>query len=98
MSVELAEQPQLAGPAGLPGPCDDGGDEALLAAGWAGIEAWTLPVEAPLSRAARTSPFPPFHLGSVDYLQPREPDASALLETFRGHADTTSPGDHHERS
>ena len=54
-----------------------------LATDRAGVEAWTLPVEAPMSRAARTSPFPPFHLGGVNYLRPREPDASTLLEAFR---------------
>jgi LCP family protein required for cell wall assembly len=63
-----------------------------LAAGGSGIEARTLPVEAVLPQAARTSPFPPFHLGGVDYLRPREPDASAVLQAFRDHADTTTPG------
>jgi LCP family protein required for cell wall assembly len=69
-----------------------------LAAGWAGIEAWTLPVEAPLSRAARTSPFPPFHLGGTDYLRPREPDASDLLKAFRTMRTLAPPGEPHERS
>jgi LCP family protein required for cell wall assembly len=68
-----------------------------LAAGRAGIQAWTLPVEAPLSQAARTSPFPPFHLGGVNYLRPREPEASALLEAFRAMRTPPSPGDQHER-
>lgn len=54
-----------------------------LAAGGPRIEARTLPVEAVLAQAARTSPFPPFHLGGVDYLRPREPEATALLEALR---------------
>jgi LCP family protein required for cell wall assembly len=59
-----------------------------LASRRAGMEAWTLPVETMLTRASRTSPFPPFHLGGVEYLRPREPEASAMLQAFRGRAGT----------
>jgi LCP family protein required for cell wall assembly len=65
-----------------------------LAASGSGIEARTLPVEAVLPQAARTSPFPPFHLGGVDYLRPRDPEATALLEAFRAMRTPPPPGDH----
>jgi LCP family protein required for cell wall assembly len=43
----------------------------------------TLPTRPAMDPAAAVSPFPPFHLGAVQSLVPREPAASALLEAFR---------------
>jgi LCP family protein required for cell wall assembly len=54
----------------------------------------TLPTRPTLAPGATVSPFPPFHLGAVASLRPREPAASAVLEAFRaGQAlSTTDPG------
>jgi LCP family protein required for cell wall assembly len=43
----------------------------------------TLPTRPAIAPAAAVSPFPPFHLGAVPSLRPREPAATALLEAFR---------------
>jgi LCP family protein required for cell wall assembly len=43
----------------------------------------TLPTRPATDPASVVSPFPPFHLGAVRTLVPREPAASALLEAFR---------------
>jgi LCP family protein required for cell wall assembly len=42
----------------------------------------TLPTRPATAPAAAVSPFPPFHLGVVPSLRPREPAASAVLEAF----------------
>ena len=46
------------------------------------IELHVLPSEATLSDAARTSPFPPLHLGTLDYQRMVEPDGGRVLARF----------------